>query len=292
MKMQPPAILLQGAPGAGKTDSLTTYIAGGVELFVICTEPGGVESLIDSVERRKLDMNKLHWCNILPATEGWVAITEMVNKIGAMGYKDLQDIKSGVGKSETRKPAMALLQSLKNFHCDRTGEDFGDCTTWDHTRALCIDSLSGISIISRALTVGYKPAMHQGEWGVAMDFIEQLLLKLTSDRRCFFTLTAHVEKEINELTGGNQIMASTLGRKLAPKIPRFFSEVVYAQRRLDEPKFRWSTIESNADLKNRALPISDKLIPDFKPIVESFRNRLKAIGDTSQQTADGTTSAA
>jgi len=123
-----------------------------------------------------------------------------------------------------------------------------------------------------------------GEWSIAMNFIQDLIMKLTTDRKCFFTLTAHVEKEENEITGVRQIMASTLGKKLAPKIPRFFSEVVYAQRTTVEPKFRWSTIDPAADLKNRGLPVSDKLLPTFEPLVGVYEGR-KAAAASTQATA-------
>lgn len=111
-----------------------------------------------------------------------------------------------------------------------------------------------------------------------MNFISELIMKMTSDRKCFFTMTAHVEKEMNELTGVNQIMVSTLGKKLAPKLPRFFSEVVYAKRgtKPGDP-FLWSNTDPSIALKNRALPISDKLQPSFVPIVEAYRARKKAL---------------
>ena len=108
-----------------------------------------------------------------------------------------------------------------------------------------------------------------------MNFIEQLLLKITSDRNAFFILNAHMEKEINELTGVSQVMASTIGRKLAPKIPRFFSEVVYAKRLMKDGKaeFTWSTVDSAAELKNRSLPISQNLQQDYGPIISAYRQR-------------------
>lgn len=278
--MQPPATLCQGAPGSGKSDALTTYIEAGIETFVIVTEPGGVESLLDSCERRKLDVDKLHWTSCLPAAAGWSALEDMTRVIGTTGYEEITKIKSGVGKEETRKPAMKMLSSLKNFVCERTNSSFGDTSTWDHGRALCFDSMSGLNLMAMALTIGYKPAAHQGEWGVAMNFVEQIILKMTSDRKCFFTMTAHIEKEINEITGVNQIMASSLGRKLAPKIPRFFSEVVYAKRTMVEnkPKFTWSTIDNNADLKNRSLPISNDIVPSYVQIVDAFKRRLTLAG--------------
>lgn len=278
--MQPPAALIEGAPGSGKTFSLATLAKAGIETFVIMTEPGGVESLIDAADAIKAPMDKLHWTSVQPAAAGWLALEQMITTVGTTSYEDITKLKSGVGKSETRVPAMKFLNSLKDFRCERTGKSYGDVSSWDHSRALCVDSLSGLSLMAMALTIGYKPAAHQGEWGVAMNFLEQLLLKLTSDRQSFFVLTAHVEKEQNELTGVNQIMASTLGRKLAPKIPRFFSEVVYAKRTIvqGQPLFSWSTIDNAADLKNRALPISATLPPTFEPVVAAYLRRTKLAG--------------
>jgi hypothetical protein len=138
-----------------------------------------------------------------------------------------------------------------------------------------VDSLSGLSTIAWYLTVGNKPTGAPGEWNIAMNFIEAILMKINSDRKCYFVLTAHIEKEMDEISGVQRIMTSTLGRKLAPKIPRFFSEVVYAQRTTAEPKFRWSTIDANADLKNRVLPVSNILAPSFIPVVEGHKKRLK-----------------
>ena len=275
MNLQPPAILVMGQPGAGKTNSLATLLASGLETFVIATEPDGISSLLDSCTRRKINIAKLHWASCLPATPGWSALNDMATTIGTMGFEDIQKIKSGVGKTDTQIPAMKLLNTLSNFKCERTGEAFGDVSKWDATRALVLDSLSGLSMITWMLSVGYKPAAHQGEFGVAMNFIEQLLLKITSDRNAFFVLNAHVEKEINEFTGVSQVMASTIGRKLAPKIPRFFSEVVYAKRLMKDGKaeFTWSTVDSAAELKNRSLPISTNLQQDYGPIISAYRQR-------------------
>lgn len=277
MKLQPPATLLMGASGSGKTSALTTFIPAGKELFVLCTEPGGPESLVDWCQQQKYDINKLHWATVLPMSAGWTGLQDMVTKISSMDFESLAKIKSGIGKEHTRAPAMKLLNTIANFTCERTGKEYGDVTTWGPERAFALDSLSGLSVIAWALTVGHKPTAHMGEWSIAMNFVSDLLMKITSDRSCFFALTAHIEKEQNEITGVSQIMASTLGRKLAPKIPRFFSEVVYAQRVNVEPKFRWSTIDNSADLKNRGLPVSDKLEPSFKAVVASYEARLKAM---------------
>jgi len=284
-KLQTPSVILEGPPGGGKTFSIPTLTLAGVRTFVIGTEPGFVDSLLDSVRHYNAPIDLLHWASVTPTAPGWSALEDMVKKISLSGYDDLTKIKSGIGKEETRKPAMRLLECLKDFPDERTGKSYGDFTTWDDSCALVLDGLSGLSIMAWALTIGYKPAAHQGEWGVAMNFMEQLLLKITGDRQCYFVLTAHIEKEIDELTGGSKLMVSTLGRKLAPKIPRFFSEVVLARRTKDFG-FTWSTTSNDADLKNRALPVSDSLKPDFRQIVEAHRKRLAlAAGEAPNESA-------
>jgi hypothetical protein len=279
--LQPPSSLLMGAAGAGKTTSLVTYIEAGLELFVIGTEPNFVDSLLDSMKARNLPIDRLHWHAISPVAAGWTAINQMLMTVNAMSYEDITKLKQGI-KKEEQKSLKDMLDTIQNFKCDRTGVAFGDATLWDDTRALALDSLSGFSLMSMANTVGLKPAIHQGEWGVAMNVIEQVLLKITSDARCFFTLTAHIEKEIDQIGGGTKVMVSTLGAKLAPKIPKFFSEVIWARRQLNSPNFIWSTISNDADLKNRALPIGTDLKPSFVPIVEAHKRRKSLLGSPSE----------
>lgn len=288
MNLQPPAVLNMGAPGSGKTDCLATLLASGLKVFVICTEPDGMASLLDSCERRRVPINHLHWTICQPTSAGWTAMRDMAKTIGTMGYEDITKIKHGVGKEHTRIAAMRFLDACENFVCERTGRNFGDVTQFGDDCALVIDSLSGLNMISMMAAQGYKPAAHQGEWGVAMNFIEQLILKLCSDRKAFFVMNAHVEKETNEITGASQVMPSTLGRKVAPKLPRFFSEVVYSKRTIQgtsTPAFTWSTADSQADLKNRTLPIATALLQDYTPIVEGYRKR-KALAAVSPPTVE------
>lgn len=288
--LQPPASLVMGESGCGKTSSLATYLEAGIETFVICTEPGGPESLVDwcnkvdtKIGKKKYDLDLLHWTTALPSTQGFKGLEEMIMEISTKNFEQISSNKNGIGKPETRAAAMNVLGAMQNFHCERTDKFYGSYTDFSDEQAFCMDSLSGVSVIGWALTVGHKPTAHMGEWNIAMNFIQDLLMKITSDRKCFFTLTAHIEKEMNELTGVNQVMVSTLGKKLAPKIPRFFSEVIYAKRAPGkEGKFTWSNVDATVALKNRGLPINDAMIPSFVPLVEAFRARKKALGVTPQ----------
>ena len=270
-QLQPPHSLIMGPAGSGKTTSIATYAAAGIECFVIITEPTGADSLLDAWERLHLDPALLHYTVIPPTTAGWGALKDMGTRINAMSYKDLSELRSGIGK-EHMKQWPKLIHNMENFHDDRTGRVYGDVTAFDSSRALILDSLSGLSLITLQNAVGYKPSPHQGEWGTAMSQIESIILKLSSDCRCFFTLTSHIEKEPDEITGMAKVTVSTLGRKLAPKIPRFFGEVIRA-RKDPTGKFLWSTLDAEADLKNRALAASNSLPQDFSPLVTAYHNR-------------------
>lgn len=275
MILQPPATLLVGPSGTGKTSAIATQLLAGLEVFVVMTEPGGVESLLDSVARLRAPIEKLHWTSCLPASLGWAGLEDMISKINSMDQKGLSEVRD-MGKIDFRPAAMRFLNAFKGFTCERTGEVFKDFTTWDDTRSLTVDSLTGWSHIAFGATVGFKPTANPGEWGIAQNFVEKFLLKINNDRRCFFTLTAHLEKEMDDITGVKRLMVSTIGAKLAPKIPPFFSEVVRAHKDVDakgDAKFRWSTLASDVDLKNRALPISSQLAPSFVQIVDAYRRR-------------------
>lgn len=280
--LQPPATLVVGPSGSGKTSAIATQLLAGLEVFVVITEPGGVESLLDSCERLKAPVDKLHWTSCLPASQGFSGLEDMITRINTMDQKGLSDIKD-MGKSDFRPAAMKFLNALRAFSCERTGLVFEDFTKWDDSCSLAIDSLTGWSYIAWGCTVGYKPTANPGEWGIAQNFISNLLLKINNDRRCFFTLTAHIEKEMDELTGVRKVMVSTIGAKLAPKIPTFFSDVVLARKQ--GTTFKWSTTDATMDLKNRSLPISNDLNPDFVPIVRAYERRKKIAGGSSQTPA-------
>lgn len=280
MKLQPPAVILCGPPGSGKTSAIATLLRCGIEVFVLVTEPGGVESLLDACTRLKLPITNLHWHSVLPKATGMQAMMQMTDKIGrTIDYDAMAKIKDSFGKEKFRETAMEVLRTIADFHCDRTGQNYGDVTTWGDDRAFVIDSLTGISIISWKLTVGYKPTGAPADYGISQNWIFNLLNDIHCDRQCFFILTTHIEKEPDELTGVKKLHVSTIGQKLAPKVPNFFSEVVLTSR-TQAKGFLWSTIDNQMDLKNRALPIGADLTPDFRPVVEAYRNRVKMASAT------------
>jgi AAA domain len=268
-----PSVLLLGAPGTGKTDVLIDLINHGLELFVISTEPNGVDTLLDSVHRRKADIKKLHWKQIQPFTGDFEDMLKTADKTGTMQFEGITKM---VGTKPKRSQFYELLLTLTDFQCDRTGECFGPVDKFSPNRAVAMDSLSGLNLLSMTHVTGDKPVAHIGEWGLAMGQIENLINRLCGSLKCTFVLIGHLEREADEQTGGaTKLMASTLGRRLAPKLPRFFSEVVMAYRA--EGKWYWATDYINVDLKHRALPLGSKLEPSFLPIVQAYHRRLAQV---------------
>jgi hypothetical protein len=274
IELQTPNVLVIGPPGVGKTYSIVTLLKAGIETFCLLTEPNAIETLLDAVIKTGADMNLLHWCYTPPASAGWSGITGMAKAINTYSFEDLAKQKSGVEKSQSNQ-IMKLLNACANFPCERTGQSYGDITSWGPNRALVLDSLTGLNILAMDNTVGQKPTPAPGEWGTAMNLEEKLILKLTSDLKCFFVLLAHIDRVTDEVMMTTRIVPAALGNKLGPKIGRFFSEIVLARK--VNNTYVWATSDAMADLKNRALPLGDALAPSYQPIIDAYRKRVAAI---------------
>lgn len=268
-----PSVLIFGEPGSGKTTALITLLLAGLEVFVIITEPNGLDSLLDACSKHKAPIAKLHWRFIGPTPVSIATLKTQAQKINDFSFEDLTKIKGDTSK-RTMQQWMRVLDTLEDFKDDRTGESFGNVGSWGPDRALAIDSLSGLNMMARDWTVGVKPMMAMGEYGVAMHMIQRLVNTCTS-LDCFFILIAHVARSVDPVKGGTLLTLLTLGEKYTPPIPAPFSEVIYAYK--DGSNFYWSTATPNIATKNRALSLSDKLTPNFSPIVEIGKKRTELV---------------
>jgi len=270
--MKGTATLLMGPPGTGKTHSITTLLESGLEVFVMITDPGGEETLLDVVRKKKLPIENLHYHYVAPVNVNFSTLIDTAKVVTLSGYEDLSKLKSGLNKNKYQQ-FIQLLEALNNFPCDRTGETYGAVDDWGPERVLVVDSLTGINKMCKNLILGSKPAGHVGEYGVARRVQEQLINKLVGDLTCFFVLISHITRERNEVTGAMIITASAVTGPYGPLIGVDFSDVVLAER--NGSKFTWSTIALNADVKGRALPVGKDLPPTFASIIQVAKLRAK-----------------
>lgn len=257
-----PKVMLIGPIGCGKTHALRSIIEAGFKVGAVFTEPG-METVAD------IPADKLAWHYIPPAGPDWNDMIDSAKKINTLTFKLLSEM-GDVNKSKYQE-FIDLLKCLSNFTDDRTGNVLGSVDSWGYDRVLFLDSLSGLNIMAMNLVTGSKPVKSMADWGVAMDNLERLITRLTTAIKCPVVVTAHPERETDEVNGGSNIMASTLGRKLAPRLPRFFSDVIYVGRNKDD--FYWSTSMTGADLKARNLPRGEKLKPSFVPLFTEWSRR-------------------
>lgn len=267
--------LLYGPSGTGKTTALRTVADAGLELFCLFTDPN-FDVLSD------LGCDRMHYVYVAPAEMSFEALLGAAKSISQLTVEKLAEQKSA--DKGNYQQFYKVISACANFKCDRCGKEFGPIDKFGMERFFAVDGLSGLSIMSRDLTVGSKPTMHPGEWGIAQHTIEKLVQKWATGMRTHFALIAHIEREVDEVAGTSKLMASTLGRKLAPKLPWMFNDVILAQR--DGAKFTWTNEISGVDVKPRNLaPGTHK--PNFAPLIESWRKRHPELATTPASLANG-----
>jgi hypothetical protein len=264
-------VLVEGPTGTGKTTALATIaeVDPSLELFVLFTE-NGLETFVGYWTDKGLPVPpNVHW-HVLPKPPGsFKVLGDSADKINTMTQESLHKMQDPDRAKHNQY--VSLLRAMSDFPDDRTGTKFGPVDSWGPNRVVGLDSLSGLNPIALSLVVGGKPVKSQPDWGIAQDQIEKFVRQCTDGCRCHFVLTAHVEREIDQVFGGAKITVSTLGVKLAPKLPPMFSDVILSQR--IGTAFSWSTANPQADLKARNLPYAENIAPDFKQIFNKWQSR-------------------
>jgi len=255
-------VALIGPSGTGKTTAVRTLIDQGITPFIIFTEDS--RAMLGDIPK-----DKCHWHYIAPSASSWSSLIDTANKVNTLPFDALTKLKD-INKKGF-KQMIEVYQTCNEFICDRTGENFGDIADFGTDRAVVVDSLSGLSKMAMALVVGSKPVRSMPDWGIAMNTVEDCVVKLCTGLECHFVMTAHIERELDEVTGGVKLMMSTLGKKLPALLPRFFDEVILTKHTGSD--FLWSTSESNIDLTTRFLEHSNQLPPSFKTMIDVWKTK-------------------
>lgn len=197
------------------------------------------------------------------------SIKAMATRIGTMTFEAIT--KSYDNTRFTDSPFMKMLGVMENFKDDRTGREFGNIATWGTDKVFVIDSLSGFTDASARNVAGNRPALAPNDYGLAQAQIKGIINQCCTAFRCHFVLIAHAERELDPVQGGQKIMASTIGKALAPTLPRYFTDNILAKR--SGVKFEWDTADPQAVLKGRNVPISGTLEPSFVQVIAAWRKR-------------------
>lgn len=261
-------VLLIGPTGTGKTHSIGTLVDTGITVVAFMFEAGR-ESLLGYYTDRGLKVPaNLKFVTVKQPTASWAEMAASVKQVNQLSYEALK---------KTSDPARAKYDQFEQFL--RTfvdvvtddGEKLGPIDSWGTDKAAVFDGLTGMGVAAKSCIIGGKLDMDQKDWGLAQNMIENTLRKLCDACRCHVVVLAHVEREPDPLGGASKITVSTLGAKLAPKIPPMFSDVVLTARVGRE--YFWDTENALADLKTRNLPVSAKNPPDFGRVIEKWKSR-------------------
>ena len=261
--------LLMGPAGTGKTFSIGTLVDSGLEVFYLPLE-SGMESLLGYfTDRGKPIPPNLQWCDPIRSTGSFIELLDSAKKANTMNLEALSKIADpNRGKHNAY---IKVLETLNNFVSSRDGKSYGPVNEWTSQRVLVVDGLTGLANAAMAMIIGGKPVRNQADWGIAQGYVESILRLLCDSCSCHFILLAHVERETDPVLGGVKIMASALGKALAPKLPSMFSDVILADRK--GTAWAWDTANPQADLKTRNLPISQNNPADFRPIIQKWKSR-------------------
>lgn len=264
-------VCLMGPTGTGKTHAIGTLVDYSPDLQVHHFAFGETtESLIGYwTDRGKPVPPNLHTFTIKPGQASWLEMADQVKMVGTISYEALK--KSADPHRSKYNQLEQFLRTFNDVREDGSDKKFGAVDNWGTGHVLVIDSLSGLGEAAKRVCVGGKFDMDQKDWGLAQNMVEGMIRRLTSDCRCHFVLLSHIERETDQVLGGSKITLSTLGAKLAPKLPPMFSDVVLTTRNVD--KFRWDTANPQADLKTRNLAISGDLQPNFATIFDKWKSR-------------------
>lgn len=268
-----PNVLLMGPSGTGKTYSLGTLVdwaaLNGKEVFVLFTE-NGLETLLGYwADTGKVVPECLHWNQNLTKPIGLADLLKAADNVGKLSYESITkmvDPNRGANNAFYK-----ILAACSNFKDDRTGKEFGPIDQWGLDRIFVIDSLSELSNACMKMVTGSKPTASQPDYGVAQTNLMNFLRLCTQGMACTFIITAHVDRQVDDVSGTTKIMVKAIGKALAGDIPQLFSDTIYTVR--EGAAFTWDTAAYGVDSKTRSLGYRSKITPDFGQIMNLWLKR-------------------
>lgn len=267
---------LVGDSGNGKTHVVRSLLGTGIQPLMLATEPGF----------RALSPCDNPACNICgpmgSANRAFPAIPYIFIPPSSAGLEILQEqAKNVMTKDQAALSRIVDKQRENDFNAMKQfydalgafkasdGMNYGAIEQWGTDRCLVVDGLSSLGDMAMDMYVGRRPLYDKPDYQIAQRVLKAAVMYLTMKVRAHVILIAHIGRGEDSLEGRNKITANTVGQKLAPELPRFFDDMIHAER--EGAVFTWSTATTGAIAKARNLPYKTGMQPSFKPVVESWK---------------------
>lgn len=255
-----PKIALLGESGSGKTTAMTRLLDVGVTPFLL---------LLDDARRLPAVADNPHVHYHFIKTSAKQTSWDWLRRAGEALKQDSATVRAGGGIGQTAFDQLSTIaDTLKNFTCDKCGENFGNAYTWGPDRALCVDSLTEVAEICVGHHIGDKPVLAQYDYGPPQRILERFYRRLCLELECTLVMSVHPTPRGD--TGLYQ--PKLIGSALAPSFGAAFDEVIYCYKVNDKgtEKYMWDTTTKNAATKRRLMPAGDKLEVNWKQLWDNL----------------------
>jgi hypothetical protein len=271
-----PKVVLMGLGGTGKTYALGTLAdwatKNNFELVILFTE-NGLETFLGYFrDKGQEPPANIFWHQQTTKPITLKNLMVAADSVGKLSYEAITKMVDS-NRSGENNAFWKILGSCSDFKDDRTGKSLGAVDSWkiDDRRIFAMDSLTETANATMKMVIGNKPTASQPDYGVAQNSLMNFLRLLTQGVDCPFVMTAHVDRETDQVTQSTKIMIKAIGKALATEIPTLFSDVIYTTREAD--KFYWDTAAYGVDTKTRSLGYRSKIEPNFALIFDVWAKR-------------------
>lgn len=198
-------LLFVGNSGAGKTGALTSLVQAGYDLKIIDLD-SGLDALIQHVK---------------------AADPKLLDKIEYVSFRDPMKMTSqGPKVAGTPKAYVNALTCLETWPEDDTNP-----AEWGRDTILVLDSLTNAGRAAFQWARAMNPSSKDPrQWyKAAQDVIEDLIANLTSDSFGVNVIVISHVDIIETNDGRVKGFASSIGKALGPKLPRFFNTMILSE---------------------------------------------------------------
>lgn len=212
-------------------------------------------------------MDHIHYKRIQSHPEGLDQLEEIAKKLNTLPWASVNVASTVAPKRFTG--FMEVIQTLKNFVCDRCGASFGSVLTWQADRAIVLDSVSGLNDIVMGSVAGNSITKSQPQYGTAQTQ-EMSIIHTLLQCKPHFICIGHLTRAADD-TGNITVSTDLIGVKLGPGFPKIFGEVYMSYK--DGIGFFWDANNGKVSTKSRIFSVQEnlnKIKQDFGPIIQRW----------------------